>query len=109
MKVFKFDYFMMAVTISLTVACSFVSPISIKLLLRWIIAISCHFYLFLIRTISYLETGGLDATIKPWVWVSGLFFGPVSSALCHQAYTFFAVCFAASVLGEERLNLFFIT
>lgn len=40
---------------------------------------------------SYLETGGEDATIRPWVWISWLFLGPVIGSLVFERYNYMAV------------------
>ncbi|KAJ3868777.1 P-loop containing nucleoside triphosphate hydrolase protein [Lentinula novae-zelandiae] len=50
-------------------------------------------YLFwgLLRAYSgYLEHGGDGAIIRPWVWVSWLFFGPFLKAIFSQLYTYIA-------------------
>ncbi|KAF9077569.1 P-loop containing nucleoside triphosphate hydrolase protein, partial [Rhodocollybia butyracea] len=51
-------------------ALSFVAPIGIK------------------QVLSYLEHNGEGATIRPWVWVSWLFFGPFLKAVFSQLYTY---------------------
>lgn len=40
---------------------------------------------------SYLETGGEDATIKPWVWILWLGGGPLIQAVVFQYYIFLSV------------------
>lgn len=40
---------------------------------------------------SYLETGGHDATVRPWLWILWLFLGPVVGSITFQWYIFVAV------------------
>ncbi|EMD36164.1 hypothetical protein CERSUDRAFT_84254 [Gelatoporia subvermispora B] len=40
------------------------------------------------RLLKYLETGGEGAVVRPWVWVSWLFFGPVIGTVAFQWYVF---------------------
>ncbi|KAJ4501458.1 P-loop containing nucleoside triphosphate hydrolase protein [Lentinula lateritia] len=54
------------------ISLSFVAPIGIK------------------QVLSYLEHGGDGAIIRPWVWVSWLFFGPFLKAIFSQLYTYIA-------------------
>ncbi|KAJ4482242.1 P-loop containing nucleoside triphosphate hydrolase protein, partial [Lentinula aciculospora] len=49
---------------------SFVAPVGIK------------------QVLSYLENDGAGATIRPWVWVSWLFFGPFLKATFSQLFTY---------------------
>lgn len=50
---------------------------------------------------SYLEADGGDAIIQPWVWILGLFVGPVSTSLCYQSYLFFAVWFFGLIIENN--------
>ncbi|KAJ3564413.1 hypothetical protein NP233_g8310 [Leucocoprinus birnbaumii] len=72
MQVFRFEYTAMSILIALMVFASFVSPIGINFLLR------------------YLEGEASPADLKPWVWILLLFLGPLSASLCWQGYIFFA-------------------
>ena len=38
--------------------------------------------------LSYLETGGADASIQPWFWLFWLFVGPIVRNLCYHWYLF---------------------
>lgn len=38
------------------------------------------------RLERYLESGGRDATVKPWVWISLLFVSPVAVSLSSVRY-----------------------
>lgn len=40
---------------------------------------------------SYIETGGEGALIRPWVWVSWLFIGPVFGSLLFNYHNYVAV------------------
>lgn len=44
---------------------------------------------------SYIETGGKGAVVKPWVWVSWLFLGPMLNSLLFNRYLYIEVelCF----------------
>ncbi len=39
----------------------------------------------------YIETNGEGATIRPWVWISWLFIGPVVGTMAIQWYVFINV------------------
>ncbi|THH12876.1 hypothetical protein EW146_g7283 [Bondarzewia mesenterica] len=39
---------------------------------------------------DYLETKGESAVVRPWVWISTLFFGPVIGTIAFQWYLFLA-------------------
>ncbi|TFK33331.1 hypothetical protein BDQ12DRAFT_700806 [Crucibulum laeve] len=58
---------------------SFVSPFVPRFFL-------CRVLIFLIY--SYLETDGVDATMRPWFWISLLFIGPTASSIALQHYFF---------------------
>ncbi|KAF9455005.1 hypothetical protein P691DRAFT_813919 [Macrolepiota fuliginosa MF-IS2] len=72
LKVFRFEYIMMGITVGMVVVASFASPIAIN------------------RLLSYLETNGREAVVQPWVWIICLFLGPLSASLFFQGYIFFA-------------------
>ncbi|KAJ3564973.1 hypothetical protein NP233_g7938 [Leucocoprinus birnbaumii] len=72
MKVFRFEYIAMGTLIGLNVFASFVSPISINFLLK------------------YLEKEASATDLRPWVWIILLFLGPLFASLCFQGYIFFA-------------------
>ena len=38
------------------------------------------------RLLTYLEDGGEDAVVRPWVWFLFLFFGPVIGSIMHEGY-----------------------
>ncbi|KAF8956542.1 P-loop containing nucleoside triphosphate hydrolase protein, partial [Flammula alnicola] len=59
MTYFRRDYVVMALTIPGSSLCSFATPTAIN------------------RILSYLETGGANATIRPWFWIALLLIGPL--------------------------------
>ncbi|KAI0677672.1 hypothetical protein C8Q78DRAFT_1003851 [Trametes maxima] len=70
MKVFRRVYILLAVLLLTRVAATFASPIGIYKLLE------------------YLETDGETTNVRPWVWISWLFLGPVLGSAAIQYYTF---------------------
>jgi ABC-type multidrug transport system fused ATPase/permease subunit len=40
------------------------------------------------RLLTYIETGGKDAVVKPWVWISWLLIGPLVGSTAMQWYIF---------------------
>ncbi|KAF8953101.1 multidrug resistance-associated ABC transporter [Flammula alnicola] len=59
MTYFRRDYVVMALTIPVSSLCSFATPTAIN------------------KILSYLETGGANATIRPWFWIALLLIGPL--------------------------------
>ncbi|KAL5534538.1 hypothetical protein ACEPAG_1001 [Sanghuangporus baumii] len=70
MKVFRGEYLGIVTMTVVRVLAMFSSPIGIKQLL------------------NFLETGGSDATVRPWIWVAWLFLGPIISTAAMQWYIF---------------------
>ncbi|KAI1795060.1 hypothetical protein LXA43DRAFT_1080347 [Ganoderma leucocontextum] len=70
MTVFRRDYAVLSISIILRVIATFTSPIGIYQLLQ------------------YLEHDGKGAVVRPWVWISWLFFGPVIGSIALQYYIF---------------------
>ncbi|EMD39554.1 hypothetical protein CERSUDRAFT_150095 [Gelatoporia subvermispora B] len=70
MRIFYKEYIVLSVMVLIRVLSTIASPIGINRLLR------------------YLETGGHDATVRPWVWISWLFFGPTIGSIAFQWYIF---------------------
>lgn len=69
---FKGDYVALTILISLRVITSFLAPVGLN------------------RLLNYIETGGVDAVIQPWLWISWLFLGPLASSVAMQWYIFIA-------------------
>lgn len=40
------------------------------------------------RLLTYIETGGQGAIVRPWVWIMWLFIGPLVGSTAMQAYVF---------------------
>ncbi|KAH9854915.1 multidrug resistance-associated ABC transporter [Lenzites betulinus] len=70
MRVFRSEYMVLAAMLLVRVAATFASPIGIY------------------RLLDFLETGGENAVVRPWVWISWLFLGPVLGAVAIQYYVF---------------------
>ena len=70
MTVFRKEYMVLALMLTIQNVTSFASPLGIKNLLR------------------YLETDGVGATVRPWVWVSWLLVGPMVGSVAIQWYIF---------------------
>ncbi|OCH87049.1 hypothetical protein OBBRIDRAFT_796585 [Obba rivulosa] len=70
LSVFYKEYMLLTVMLLVRVPTSLASPVGINRLLR------------------YLETGGEDAIVRPWVWISWLFFGPVIGSITAEWYMF---------------------
>ncbi|KZT06271.1 P-loop containing nucleoside triphosphate hydrolase protein [Laetiporus sulphureus 93-53] len=70
MSVFRTEYCVLALMLTIQSFTQFASPIGINQLLR------------------YLEHNGEGAFVRPWVWISWLFFGPVLGSVAVQWYIF---------------------
>ncbi|OSD04422.1 multidrug resistance-associated ABC transporter [Trametes coccinea BRFM310] len=70
LQVFRREYLLLSVLLLIRVAATFASPLGIY------------------RLLDYLETDGENATVRPWVWISWLFLGPVLGAVAIQYYVF---------------------
>ncbi|CDO77193.1 hypothetical protein BN946_scf184747.g6 [Trametes cinnabarina] len=70
LQVFHREYLLLAVLLLIRVVATFASPLGIY------------------RLLDYLETDGENATVRPWVWISWLFLGPILGALAIQYYVF---------------------
>ncbi|OCH93740.1 hypothetical protein OBBRIDRAFT_810929 [Obba rivulosa] len=57
-----------------------------------------HLFWGLLRVFcNYLETGGEGAVVRPWVWISWLFFGPALSSAALQWHIFISTRIAVRV------------
>ncbi|KAJ8594877.1 hypothetical protein M405DRAFT_759938 [Rhizopogon salebrosus TDB-379] len=72
MKTYRVEYMVLALMIVLQVMANLASPVGINQLLL------------------YIETKGEGAVVRPWVWISWLFFGPIVGSLAWQWYIFIA-------------------
>ncbi|KZV59749.1 P-loop containing nucleoside triphosphate hydrolase protein [Peniophora sp. CONT] len=72
MRVFRWEYATLACMMGLRAFTQLFAPIGIN------------------RLLAYLETGGKDAFIRPWVWCLLIFLGPFSTSIVAQFYAFIA-------------------
>ncbi|KAG2160129.1 uncharacterized protein EDB93DRAFT_1113551 [Suillus bovinus] len=72
MKTFCIEYLVLSIMIVLQVLAKLAAPIGINQLLL------------------YVETKGERAVVRPWVWISWLFFGPLVGSLAWQWYIYIA-------------------
>ncbi|KAI0317990.1 hypothetical protein OF83DRAFT_1118292 [Amylostereum chailletii] len=70
MSVFAKEYVVMSIMMIIRVMSAFLAPVGIN------------------RLLNYLETHGEGAVVRPWVWVTGLFWGPFVGSLAMQWYIF---------------------
>ncbi|TFK36798.1 hypothetical protein BDQ12DRAFT_699326 [Crucibulum laeve] len=94
MRVFYREYLILALMITIQVMASFASPLGIN------------------RLLSYLETGGEGAIVKPWLWILWLFVGPTISSFAWQWYIFIATrtmvraeCIITELVFEHALRI----
>ncbi|KAF7368865.1 ATP-binding cassette transporter [Mycena venus] len=66
MWIFRWEFFIMGILLTITGLANFVSPLAIN------------------RVLSYLEDPDADTFMKPWFWVLLLFLGPLTHALAFQ-------------------------
>ncbi|KAL9711361.1 hypothetical protein Ac2012v2_005906 [Leucoagaricus gongylophorus] len=72
MRTYRYEYSVLALTVLIQVIADFASPIGINMIL------------------DYIETGGRNATVKPWFWIFWLFCGPMMMSFGRQWYIFIA-------------------
>ncbi|KAF9029722.1 hypothetical protein BDZ89DRAFT_1065204 [Hymenopellis radicata] len=72
MRVFRKDYIVMFIMSVINVLFTFAAPVGLN------------------RLLAYIETGGEGATVRPWVWICGLFVGPMAASISIQWYIFTA-------------------
>ncbi|TFY61104.1 hypothetical protein EVG20_g7183 [Dentipellis fragilis] len=82
MRVFYQEYTVLSLMAIIMAFSGFISPLGINKLL------------------SYLETGGEGAIVRPWVWISALFWAPMVSTLSFQWYIFVAT---ATLVRSEAI------
>ncbi|KAG8697036.1 hypothetical protein FRC09_008111, partial [Ceratobasidium sp. 395] len=70
MDVFRWEYFVMSVTITIKAVMEFAAPVGIRFLLK------------------YLQNPAEPAFFRPWVWILWLFLGPVIGSIAMQWYIF---------------------
>ncbi|CAG8751921.1 15164_t:CDS:2, partial [Acaulospora colombiana] len=67
---FHKEFIALAVLIFIKVVVGFAGPLGIN------------------RLLTYIETGGKDAVVRPWVWISWLLIGPLVGSTAMQWYIF---------------------
>ncbi|KAI0258755.1 hypothetical protein BC834DRAFT_974824 [Gloeopeniophorella convolvens] len=70
LNTFRREYVVMLATMFIRVLCGFLGPLAIN------------------RLLNYIETGGEDTIVRPWVWIAGLVVGPTLGAISFQWYIF---------------------
>ncbi|KZV76920.1 multidrug resistance-associated ABC transporter [Peniophora sp. CONT] len=70
MKVFFWEYMVLTLMMIFRVLTAFLAPVGIN------------------RLLNYIEKGGEDAMVRPWVWISLMFFGPFVGTIVMQWYIF---------------------
>ncbi|KAH8086659.1 hypothetical protein BXZ70DRAFT_1067810 [Cristinia sonorae] len=68
--VFRWEYLEMALMLFIRVFVSFLGPLGIN------------------RLLKYIETGGEGALVRPWIWVLWLFLGPTLGAITNERYMY---------------------
>ncbi|KAI0782159.1 P-loop containing nucleoside triphosphate hydrolase protein [Abortiporus biennis] len=81
-RVFLIDHIEMSLSLLLYVVFSFAGPLSIN------------------RILHYIESGGEDALVRPWVWVLWLFIGPLLASVINQWFYF---AFVRAVVESQSL------
>jgi len=81
MSIFKSEYGVLMIMITVRTATSFLAPIGVN------------------RLLSYIETGGTEATVRPWVWIVLMAIGPLAGSIAMQVrHDLGTVCAAAETV-----------
>ncbi|KZV63091.1 P-loop containing nucleoside triphosphate hydrolase protein [Peniophora sp. CONT] len=70
LKIFSWEFTAQVILITLHVLGKFLAPVGIN------------------RLLNYIEKGGEDALVRPWVWISLMFFGPFLATVAFQLYLY---------------------
>ncbi|KAI0068087.1 hypothetical protein BV25DRAFT_1834393 [Artomyces pyxidatus] len=81
MKIFTREYIALAFLVIIKVLTGFFGPVGIN------------------RLLTYLESHGENAVVRPWVWISSLLLGPLVGTLAMQWYIFIATGMLVRVEG----------
>ncbi|KDQ18018.1 hypothetical protein BOTBODRAFT_155037 [Botryobasidium botryosum FD-172 SS1] len=94
MEVFRGEYVLAAAYSTIGSFAGFISPLSLNALLL------------------YIERRGEGATLRPWVWVAGLFLGPAVVSISWNAYMYITVralvhteCILTELVFEHALRI----
>ncbi|KAJ3907880.1 hypothetical protein F5879DRAFT_939640 [Lentinula edodes] len=88
-RVFTWEFSVLSVLVLLQSVLDFATPVGVKNLL------------------GYIETNGVNATFKPWVWIAWLFFGPLLQTMASESYLYITtrqVVHAEAILTEVILE-----
>ncbi|KZV67808.1 P-loop containing nucleoside triphosphate hydrolase protein [Peniophora sp. CONT] len=70
LKIFSWEFTAQVILLTLHVLGNFLAPVGIN------------------RLLNYIEVGGEDALVRPWAWISLMFFGPFLSTAAFQLYLY---------------------
>ncbi|KDQ20385.1 hypothetical protein BOTBODRAFT_305749 [Botryobasidium botryosum FD-172 SS1] len=94
MKIFRWEYSWLTFLVITRAISTFAAPLGIN------------------RLLDYVETGGKGAIIRPWVWVSWLFIGPMIASVCMNTYIFTTTrmlvrveCILTELIFEHALKI----
>ncbi|KAI6136946.1 hypothetical protein F5141DRAFT_1077700 [Pisolithus sp. B1] len=94
MRVFRTEYATLTLLVILRVISTLAAPVGINKLLE------------------YLETGGIGATVRPWVWIAVIFVGQFFGSIIFQWYIFLttrtivhAECIITQLVFEHALRI----
>ncbi|KAF9030066.1 P-loop containing nucleoside triphosphate hydrolase protein [Rhodocollybia butyracea] len=88
-RVFAMDFTVLSIIVVLQSVLDFATPVGVNMLL------------------GYIETGGVNAFYKPWVWILWLFFGPLLQTMAAETYLYIStrqVVHAEAILTETVLE-----
>ena len=93
MRTFSIEYICMAIAIVLRVISTFSGPIGIYKLLQLVQVYKSytHSDADTVFVVSYIETGGQDSDIRPWLWIAWLFVGPLIGSISSQLFLYISV------------------
>jgi hypothetical protein len=86
----------MAILVTIRVVTTLMAPFGMKMLLQSV-PFSTVYYTVVNLFFRYLETRGDGAVVRPWVWITYLFFGPALGTIAFQWYIYITV--------SSRLNI----
>ena len=87
------EYIVLTVAMFMRALAPLLAPVGINRLLRCVRVHSWSAVILTEHYGSYIESGGEGAVVRPWVWISFMFFGPFIGTMVSQWYIFTAVCF----------------
>ncbi|KAJ3850966.1 hypothetical protein EV368DRAFT_74841 [Lentinula lateritia] len=88
-RVFTWEFSVLSVLVLLQSVLDFATPVGVKNLL------------------GYIETNGVNAVYKPWVWIAWLFLGPLLQTMASESYLYITtrqVVHAEAILTEVILE-----